>query len=487
MTKDLEPIFYGATFDDFLLRPQHSIVKTRRDVSLAMPLSRHIKIEVPIVGANMDTVTREKMMQTLSLEGCFGFLDRNCSVEEQVERVKYVKRQHSFIIENPNRLARASTIGSAKAIIRSQNVSGLLIEESSGSNILAGILSHRDILLAGNEDQRLVEEFMTPFKKVITASSKISIHQAEKLMLEHRIEKLPLIDKDRRIKGLITIKDLRLFKQKPYSTKDKKGRLMVGAAIGAAGDYLERAEVLTNAGVDCILIDIAHGHSDVMIRAVREFKKKFKNIELVCGNVGTGIGAKFLMSLGVDAIKVGIGPGRGCRTRLEVGAGVPQLQAIREAYLATEGKLPIIADGGVKNDKDIALAILSGASTVMLGSMLSGTDESPGVVIDDPVLKRKMKIYRGMTSVEAVLDGGKSKMDPNELLQDSQAQEGQSISVSYTGSVIEIIKRVKDHIRSAVSYAGENTLLAAHRKIAADPEKYLIRLSESAKRESFDR
>jgi len=487
MIKNLETIFHGATFDDFLLRPQHSIVKSRRDVSLAMPLSRHINTEIPIIGANMDTVTREKMMQALSLEGCFGFLDRNCSIEEQVERVKYVKRQHSFIIENPNRLARTDTIGSAKAIIKSQNVSGLLIEETTGSNILAGVLSQRDILLAGNEDQRLVEEFMTPFKKLITASPKISIRQAEKLMLEHRVEKLPLIDKNKKIKGLITIKDLHLFKQKPHSTKDQKGRLMVGATVGATGDFIDRAEALLSVGVDCILMDIAHSDSEVMKNAVGEFRKKFKSTELVCGNVGTGSGAKFLIGLGVDAIKVGIGPGRGCRTRLEVGAGVPQLQAIREAYLATEGKLPIIADGGVRNDKDIALAIFSGASTVMLGSMLSGTDESPGVIIDDPVAKRKMKIYRGMTSVEAVLDGGKIKNDPTELVQSSQAQEGQSLSVPYSGSVIEVIKRIKDHLRSAVSYAGEDSLLKAHRKIATDPVKYLIKLSESSKRESWDR
>ena len=485
--KDLEPTFYGATFDDFLLRPQHSIVKTRRDISLAMPLSHHINIEIPVVGANMDTVTREKMMKALSLEGCFGFLDRNCSTEDQVERIKYIKRQHSFIIENPNRLARSGTIGDAKEIIRSQNVSGLLIEETPGSNILAGILSHRDILLAGDQNERLVQEFMTPFKKLITTFPKISINQAEKLMLEHRIEKLPIVDKNRNIKGLITIKDLHLFKQKPYSTKDKKGRLMVGATVGATNDYLDRAEALINAGADCIMMDIAHGDSDVMAHAIRQFKNKFKNTELVCGNVGTGSGAKFLMNLGVNAIKVGIGPGRGCRTRLEVGAGVPQLQAIREAYLATEGKLPIIADGGVKNDKDIALAIFSGASTVMLGSMLSGTDESPGVIIDDPVAKRKMKMYRGMTSVEATLDGGRSKSDPNELLQSAQAQEGQSLSVPYVGSVTEIIRRVKDHLRSAVSYAGESSLLAAHRKIAINPDKYLIKLSEASKKESWDR
>ena len=372
-------------------------------------------------------------------------------------------------------------------VLENQNISTLLVEEEFGSGILAGILTHRDLLAARGRENEPLEKFMTAFRRLVTASPKITIGNAEKIMLEERIEKLPLINKNRKITGLITMRDLRLAKQKPYSTKDKKGRLMVGAAIGAAGDFMERGEALVSAGVDCVLMDVAHAHSDVVKNAVKQFRSKFKKVDLICGNVATKEGAKFLMDLGVDGIKVGVGPGRGCRTRLEVGAGVPQLQAIREAYLAVGGKVPIIADGGVGNDKDIALAILSGASTVMLGSMLSGTDESPGVVIEDPSTRRKVKMYRGMTSAEAVIDGNYLKRDPEDVLTNSQAQEGQSVSVPYVGSVTEIIKRIKDHLRSAVSYAGAKDLHGAHEKVSSNPASYLIKLTDASRKESFER
>ncbi len=486
-SKKLEPIFLGATYSDFLFRPQFSVVKTRRDVDLTMPLSRNIKISVPVIGANMDTVTGEKMMQTLSLEGCFGFLDRNCSITEQAARVQRVKRQYSFVIENPITISRKDSIAKAKIVLENQRISTLLVEENPGNAILAGILTHRDILAAQGRESDLVEKFMIPFRRLITASPRITIDYAEKVMLEKRIEKLPLINKNRKITGLITMRDLRLAKQKPYSTKDKKGRLMVGAAIGAMGDFMERADALISAGVDCILMDVAHAHSNIVKTAVRQFKSKFKSIDLVCGNIATEEGAKFLMELGADAIKVGVGPGRGCRTRLEVGAGVPQLQAIRETFLAIGGKIPIIADGGINNDKDIALAIMSGASTVMLGSMLSGTDESPGVIMEDPSTRRKIKMYRGMTSAEAVIDGNYFKSDSEDILMNSQAQEGQSVAVPYVGSVTDIIKRIKDHLRSAVSYAGEKDLYGAHKKISSNPSDYLIKLSNASKKESFER
>lgn len=483
----LEEIFYGATYGDFLFRPQFGVVNSRKEVDLTMPLSRNIKISVPIVGANMDTVTREKMMKTLSLEGCFGFLDRNCSINDQAARVKYVKRQHSYVIENPIVIHRKNTIEEAKQIIASQNISSLLIEDQPGNGVLAGILSHRDLLAAEDHSRMFVDAFMTPFKQLITAGPDIIMDRAEKIMIKNRIEKLPLINKNRKIKGLITIRDLRVAKQKPYSTKDKKGRLMVGATIGAMGDFMDRAEALISAGVDCILMDVAHAHSEVIKKAVQALKQKFKNTELVCGNVATGQGARFLLDLGADAIKVGVGPGRGCRTRLEVGAGVPQLQAIREAYLAVGGMVPIIADGGVSNDKDIALAILCGASTVMLGSMLSGTDESPGIVTENISAGRKVKMYRGMTSVEAILDGSHTHHNLEEVLSGAQAQEGQSVTVPYVGSVIEIIKRIKDHLRSTVSYAGEKDLYGAHKKVSSNPADYLIRLTEASWKESFER
>lgn len=482
--KKLEEIFYGATFDDFLLRPQHSIVSTRKEVDLTMPLTKGISINMPIIGANMDTVTREKMMKTLSLEGCFGFIDRNCSIEDEADRVKYVKTQHSFIIENPIVLYKKATIREAKNIIKKKGVSGILLEEEPGAKILAGILSHRDVLRSDENDGQLVQEFMTSFKELVTAKPGISIGEAEKIMFRNRIEKLPLIDKKRKIRGLITMKDLRLAKQKPYSNKDKKGRLLTGAAIGASGDYMDRAEALIRTGVDCILMDIAHADSDVIKKAFKNFKSKFKDTPIACGNVATGEGAKFLMKLGVDAIKVGVGPGRGCRTRLEVGAGVPQMQAIREAYLATNGKIPIIADGGVKNDKDIFMAIIAGASTVMLGSMLSGTDESPGFITDDPVTKQRVKIYRGMTSPEAVADNS-TQDNLEEAL--STPQEGQSVKVPYVGSVVGVINRISGHLRSAVSYAGEKTLYDAHKKIAKNPQDFFMRLSLASQKESFDR
>lgn len=483
----VEEIFAGATYGDFLFRPQLSIAKSRREVDLTMPLSRNISIKIPVVGANMDTVTREKMMKTLSLEGCFGFLDRNCSIDDQTARVRHVKRQHSYIIENPIMIHRQNTVDEAKRVIAGQNISGLLVEDNLGSGILAGILSHRDFLAADGRGQLPVSEFMTPFRKLVTAGPDITTDKAERIMTENRVEKLPLINRSRKIKGLITLKDLRMGKQKPYSTKDKKGHLMAGAAIGATGDFMDRAESLISAGVDCILMDIAHAHSEIIKKAIKMFRVKFKYAELICGNVATDSGARFLMDLGVDAIKVGVGPGRGCRTRLEVGAGVPQLQAIREAFLAVDGKIPIIADGGALNDKDIALALLCGASTVMLGSMLSGTDESPGVVVEDATTRRKVKMYRGMTSVEAFLDGNAVGHNLEEALSQAQSQEGQSIAVPYVGSVIDIIKRIKDHLGSAVSYAGESNLASSHKKISSEPEKYLIRLSEASKKESFER
>jgi IMP dehydrogenase len=274
-------------------------------------------------------------------------------------------------------------------------------------------------------------------------------------MFERRIEKLPLVDDHGQIRGLITKRDIILARQRPYSTKDAKGRLRVGAAIGARGDFLERAAELVKAGADVLLIDIAHAHSEVMRQAVERFRARFPEVELVCGNVGTAAGAAFLKDLGVDGIKVGIGPGRGCRTRLETAAGVPQLQAIREAWCAVGDSLPIIADGGIKEDKDIFLALVCGASSVMLGSMLSGTDEAPGHMIEDPGTGEKRKIYRGMTSPQAVFEAlyDDESTEAVTAALDVPA-EGQEIQVPYKGTVVDILRRIRGHLRSAVSYGG---------------------------------
>jgi len=318
----------------------------------------------------------------------------------------------------------------------------------------------------------------------VTRPPSVSLEEAERAMFEHRVEKLPLVDEGGRLHGLVTMRDLKLYKQKPHSTKDARGRLRVGAAVGATGDYLARADALVEQEVDVLLLDVAHADAEVVERAVRQLRQRFARVPLVVGNIATAAAACWLAGLGVDAIKVGVGPGRGCRTRLETGAGVPQLQAVRECYLATEGRLPVIADGGVRDDKDLFLAIACGASTVMLGSLLSGTDEAPGMIVEDPATRQKMKLYRGMTSPEAVVDG----TEDDELAEALRTPaEGQSVRVPYVGSVVGILARIRGHLQSAVSYAGETTLAAAHAKIAREPGRFLIPLSEASRRESFVR
>ncbi len=482
---ELEAFFVGRTFDDFLFRPQHSPVASRRTVSLAMPLAAGMSLELPILGANMDTVVGEEMAKTLALEGGLGFLHRNASIAEQAGRVRYVKTRHSYVIDEPLWLSRSATIGEARLEIRRHNASSFLIEETKGSRRLAGLLSHRDMPLDAAADARPVADFMTPRERLVTRSPTVSLEEAERAMFEHRVEKLPLVDEQGKLVGLVTMRDLKLYKQKPHSTKDGRGRLRVGAAVGATGDYLERAAALVEHEVDALLLDVAHADSDTVGRAVSKLRARLSRVPLVVGNVATADAARFLLGLGVDAIKVGVGPGRGCRTRLETGAGVPQLQAVREVYLAVEGKLPVIADGGVRDDKDLFLAIACGASSVMLGSMLSGTDEAPGMVVEDPATRQKMKLYRGMTSPEAVADAAEEEDELAEALR--TPAEGQSVRVPYVGSVVGILSRVRGHLQSAVSYAGEATLAAAQAKIGRDPGRFLIPLSEASRRESFVR
>lgn len=486
-SRSLEREFVGRTFDDFLFRPQAGKVSTRGDVSLSSKLTPHLPIELPILSANMDSVTGVSMAQTMALEGAIGILHRAQTIEAQADAVARVKRTQGFVVEEPLSLPRDVTIREAREFIRQNRITGILIEEKRDSGRLAGMLSNRDIpWLQGHEAER-VEAFMTPIDRLVTAAPGIPVEDAERLMFEHRIEKLPLIDAKGCIKGLVTKKDIILSRQRPYSSKDAKGRLLVGAAIGARGDYLERAAECVSAGADVIVIDIAHGHSVVMREAVEAFRSRFGAVPLVCGNVGTAQGALFLRDLGVDAIKVGIGPGRGCRTRLETAAGVPQLQALREVWCAVGESVPVIADGGARNDKDIFLALVCGASTVMLGSMLSGTDESPGRVIEDPGTREKHKIYRGMTSPQAVFEAlyDESPEDLDAAL--DTPPEGQEMQIAYQGSVVDILHRMRGHLRSAVSYAGEVTLAEVRAKVLPNPLEYLIPLSEASRRESYDR
>ena len=316
----------------------------------------------------------------------------------------------------------------------------------------------------------------------------MATEEAERIMFDGRIERLPLIDDEQRIHGLITRKDVRFLRERPFASKDAKGRLLAGAAVGCSGDFLERAQALLEAGADCLFVDIAHGHSQVMQNGVERLRAQFPNVPLVCGNVATGAGAQFMRDLGADAVKVGVGPGRGCRTRLETAAGVPQLQAIREVWCAVGGEIAIMADGGVRHDKDIFLALACGADTVMLGSALSGTDEAPGRVIEDPATHSKKKIYRGMTSPEAVMESLYDGEDA-EAMDAALATppEGQEIQVPYRGSVVDILHRIRGHLRSAVSYSGCESLAGAREMTLPDPLQYLIVLSDAARRESYER
>ncbi|MGE3538734.1 MAG: IMP dehydrogenase [Candidatus Tectimicrobiota bacterium] len=485
---ECEAFFCGKTYDDFLVRPQEGVVCSRREIRLTTRLTAHVTLALPIVSANMDSVTEAGMAKIMALEGGLGFIHRGLSIEGQAREVAQVKRSHGFVIEQPLCLPKGTTMREARAFLRQHAITGLLIEESVGSRILAGVLSNRDFPWLEEADAQPVEAFMTPVERLHTRAPGISGEEAARVLFAHRLEKLPLIDAERRIHGLITKKDLILSRQRPHASTDAKGRLLVGAAIGVRGDYLERTAELVRAGVDVILMDIAHGHSRVMQQAVESFRKQYAATPLICGNVGTAEGARFLQALGADGIKVGIGPGRGCRTRLETAAGVPQLQAIREAWRAVGEAVPLIADGGISHDKDLFLALSCGASTVMLGSLLAGTAEAPGTVITDPATGHKTKIYRGMTSPQAVLAALYDVDDPPELVEGLPTPpEGQQMQVAYKGSVVEVLHRLRGHLCSAVSYAGGHTLAEVRERIGQDPQRYLIPLSTSARRESYER
>jgi IMP dehydrogenase len=484
----LDPVWIGKTFDDFLFRPQRGVTTTRASIPLRAQLTGALALELPIVSSNMDSVTGGDMAQTMALEGGLGVIHRGQSIERQSETLARVKRSHSAVIEQPRTLPAGSTIGEARAFARRHKINGILIETRPGSAILAGVLTRRDIPWDRVHDSETVETFMTPLAQLKTAGPQVATEEAERIMFEGRIERLPLIDDQHRIHGLITRKDVRFLRERPFASKDIKGRLLAGAAVGCAGDFLERAQALLEAGADCLFVDIAHGHSQVMQHGIEHLRGQFPDVPLVCGNVATGAGARFMCDLGADAVKVGVGPGRGCRTRLETAAGVPQLQAIREAWCEVGGEISIMADGGVRHDKDIFLALACGADTVMLGSALSGTDEAPGRVIEDPATHSKKKIDRGRTSPEAVME---SLYDSEDIEAVDAAlatpPEGQEIQVPYRGSVVDILHRIRGHLRSAVSYAGCDSLESAREATLPDPLQHLIVLSDASRRESYER
>ncbi len=444
----------GLTFDDVLLVPRRSSIVTRSQTNLQTKLSKNISLNIPIISANMDTVTESAMAVAMAREGGIGIIHRFLTISEQVNEVLKVKRSGSVIIENPYFIKPDQSVREAVSYMKEKEVSGLLVTDSNSK--LVGILTRRDIMFE-SESTKLVKDVMT--SDVVTAKSGISVSEAKKILQENRIEKLPLVDEKGLVKGLITSKDIMNTDNYPAASKDKKGRPLVGSAVGVKGDFMERTEALLEAGADVIVVDIAHGHSDNAINTVRLIKKAFPTSELIAGNVATAQGAEDLIKEGVDAVKVGVGSGSICITRVITGSGVPQLTAVLDcAKIGKKYDVPIISDGGIRTSGDATKALAAGASTVMVGGILGGTDESPG----SPVMKngKRFKIYRGMASFYASL-GRKSKetgsVSISEDLNDYVA-EGVEAMVPYKGSVTDIIKQLTGGIRSGLSYCGANTI-----------------------------
>ena len=446
----------GLTFDDVLLVPKRSSVATRSQTNLQTKLSRNISLNIPLVSANMDTVTESAMAVAMAREGGIGIIHRFLTIAEQVNEVLKTKRSGSIIIESPYTIRPEQTLREAMEYMRDKGVSGLLVTDTQGK--LVGILTRRDIIMLElGDEKKQVKEVMT--SDVITAKSGVDIDAAKDILRKNCIEKLPLLDEIGNVKGLITSKDIINAGNYPQSSKDKKGRPLVGAAVGVKGDFMERTESLLEAGSDVIVVDIAHGHSDNALNTVHLIKKAFPNCELIAGNVATAQGTEDLIKAGVDAVKVGVGSGSICITRVITGSGVPQLTAVLDcAGVGKKHNIPIISDGGIRNSGDATKALAAGASTVMVGSLLGGTDESPGSY----VMKngKRYKIYRGMASFYASL-GRKTKetgaLAASDDLNDYVA-EGVEGMVPYKGSVADIIKQLSGGIRSGLSYCGANNI-----------------------------
>ncbi len=440
----------ALTYDDVLLVPKMSQIKSRNDVNTSTKLSKNINLNIPIVSSNMDTVTESRMAIAMARLGGIGIIHRFCSIETQAKEVLRVKRHQSMIVRKPLTINPNNTLKELRAKVKEYGYSGFLVSEN-GDNKLLGIITKRDYVLENNEE-KLVCNLMTPLEKLITAKNEISIEGAKELFAKHKIEKLPIVDENFNIKGLITKKDLVENFDDGASVKDKHGRLLVGAAIGVSGDYMERVDALVDAETDVLVLDIAHGHSINEIDALKNIKNKYRNIEIIAGNIATSSAAKDLIEAGADGLKVGIGPGSICTTRITTGFGVPQLTAIMDIYpLCRAYNIPMIADGGIKQPGDFVKALAAGADSVMLGGQLSGTEETPGPVIN--YNGRQYKISRGMASLTAALSRPGAKEDINKI-----TPEGVEAKVPYRGPVKDVINKYIGGLRSGMSYGNAKTI-----------------------------
>ncbi len=445
----------GLTFDDVLLVPKYSDITSRSQTNLSTKLSRNISLNIPFISANMDTVTESAMAVVMARAGGIGIIHRFLAIQEQANEVLKVKRSGSVIIENPYTINQDKTVQDAINYAEEKEVSGLLVVDSDSK--LAGIVTDRDLLFETNATT-LIKDVMT--KDVVTAKPGTSPEEAKEILHKHRREKLPIVDESGSIKGLITSKDITNIEDYPSASKDKKGRPLVGAAVGVKGDFLERTEALLDAGTDVLVVDIAHGHSENAINTVRNIKKAFPECELIAGNIATAKGAEDLIKAGVDAVKVGVGSGSICITRVITGSGVPQLTAVLDcAKIGRDHGIPIISDGGTRTSGDATKALAAGASSVMVGGMLGGTDESPGTVLTKN--GKRFKVYRGMASLGASL-GRNSKETGSVSFDDDlndYVAEGVDAMVPYKGTVTDILKQLTGGVRSGLSYCGAHTIL----------------------------
>jgi IMP dehydrogenase len=450
----------ALTYDDVLLVPQHSDVASRRKLSTKTRFTSQINLHIPIVSANMDTVTENDMGIAMAHAGGIGIIHRFMSISEQVRQVMRVKKSESFVVDNPITLRETDTVGDVNRIVEETYTGGIVILDDARR--VVGIVTTRDLLFEKNMNRPLAEVMS---REVITAPSDTTITEAEKILHEHRVEKLPLVDTNGALTGLITVKDIMKLEKFPLATKDSRGRLAVGAAVGVKAAELNRVERLLEAGVDCIVVDIAHGDSQQEIDIIIKIRKNFPNAQIVGGNVATAEGTQRLIDAGVDAVKVGVGPGSICITRLVAGAGMPQLTAVMNcAAIARPQGIPIIADGGVRTSGDIVKALAAGASTVMIGSLLAGTDESPGFLMTRK--GHRYKASRGMASLQASM-ARKARESESEFTGEEiedYVSEGVEAAVPYRGPARELLKQLVGGLQSGMSYINAHSIDELHEK-----------------------
>ena len=450
-------VMEGITFDDVLLIPAYSSVLPR-EVSLETKFSRNIDLKIPFVTAAMDTVTEAPMAIAIAREGGIGVIHKNMSIEEQARQVAIVKRAENGMIYDPITIKRGKTVKDALDIMKEYHIGGIPVVDDD--NRLVGIVTNRDLRFQTDGD-RLIDEVMTSDNLIVT-HQQTNLENASSILLKHKIEKLPVVDDQNHLLGLITYKDITKAKDKPMACKDAKGRLRVAAGVGVTADTFQRMEALVKAGVDAIIIDTAHGHSKGVIDKVREAKAAFPDVDIVVGNIATGEAAKALVEAGADAVKVGIGPGSICTTRVVAGVGVPQLSAVYDVACALEGTgVPLIADGGLRCSGDVVKALAVGGYCVMIGSLVAGTEEAPGETI--LFNGRKFKSYRGMGSLEAMENGSKDRYFQSGVVETKKlVPEGIAGRVPYKGTVQEVVYQLVGGLRSGMGYCGAKDIAALH-------------------------